>query len=128
MGVTTYAGCNPTHPTAIMHIKGQDDYSPYAIESSFARSPEDVTDYWKSYNNCSTTEAITIADTNGDGVGGIREVYSDCDDGVEVELITLENFGHSWPSTESTSSKGSGGSDLEASSFIWNFLKRQQRE
>ena len=58
-------------------------------------------------------------DSNGDGYSWYSEISTSCQDGVSTNFTYLENFGHSWPASDSD--KG-GGEDIDGATFIWEFL------
>ena len=53
------------------------------------------------------------------GLSLFAEISTNCQEEVSLNFTYLENFGHSWPTSESD--KG-GGADIEGASFIWEFL------
>ena len=111
--------CNPQRPIPVIHIHGINDDSIPVQGSDYVTPLQDVSSYLSSINNCAQNSVVDGEDTNEDGYAWYSEISSDCNDNVSVNFTYLENFGHNWPSTES--SKG-GGADIDGASFIWEFL------
>ena len=113
----TYNGCSPDHPTAVMQIHGANDaVIPFDGAYGFRSIPESI-EFWTQYNNCDPVpETFSIQDNNNDGYGGgYHEIYSDCQNAVNVELYLLEDFGHEWPGVDD---------DISAASTIWSFFSK----
>ena len=119
MSPDDYQICNPQRPIPVIHIHGINDDSIPVQGSDYVTPLQDVSSYLSSINNCAQNSVVDGEDTNEDGYAWYSEISSDCNDNVTVNFTYLENFGHNWPSTES--SKG-GGADIDAASFIWEFL------
>jgi len=123
----THDNCSPSHSTSVAHIYGLADVASIATDVN-SKSPVEVFNFWSNYNNCTATEQTNITDLNGDGVGGIIDSATGCASDTNIQLYKLENFGHEWPSTDSSSEKSGdksgGGSDIDAGEVIWDFLKQ----
>lgn len=119
MSPDDYQICNPQRPIPVIHIHGINDDSIPVQGSDYVTPLQDVSSYLSSINNCAQNSVVDGEDTNEDGYAWYSEISSACNDNVTVNFTYLENFGHNWPSTES--SKG-GGADIDAASFIWEFL------
>ena len=119
MSPDDYQICNPQRPIPVIHIHGINDDSIPVQGSDYVTPLQDVSSYLSSINNCAQNSVVDGEDTNEDGYAWYSEISSDCNDNVTVNFTYLENFGHNWPSTES--SKGSG-ADIDGASFIWEFL------
>ena len=119
MSPDDYQICNPQRPIPVIHIHGINDDSIPVQGSDYVTPLQDVSSYLSSINNCAQNSVVDGEDTNEDGYAWYSEISSDCNDNVIVNFTYLENFGHNWPSTES--SKGSG-ADIDGASFIWEFL------
>ena len=119
MSPDDYQICNPQRPIPVIHIHGINDDSIPVQGSDYVTPLQDVSSYLSSINNCAQNSVVDGEDTNEDGYAWYSEISSDCNDNVTVNFTYLENFGHNWPSTES--SKG-GGADIDGASFIWEFL------
>ena len=119
MSPDDYQICNPQRPIPVIHIHGINDDSIPVQGSDYVTPLQDVSSYLSSINNCAQNSVVDGEDTNEDGYAWYSEISSDCNDNVTVNFTYLENFGHNWPSNES--SKG-GGADIDGASFIWEFL------
>ncbi len=119
MSPDDYQICNPQRPIPVIHIHGTSDDSIPIQGNDYVTPLQQVSSYLSSLNNCSQNSIINGEDTNEDGYAWYSEISSNCNQGVNVNFTYLENFGHSWPSTES--GKG-GGADIDGASFIWEFL------
>ena len=119
MSPDDYQICNPQRPIPIIHIHGINDDSIPIQGSDYVTPLEDVSSFLSMINNCTQSSIIDGEDINEDGYAWYSEISYDCNEGVTVNFTYLENFGHNWPSLES--SKGSG-ADIDGASFIWEFL------
>ena len=119
MSPDDYQICNPQRPIPIIHIHGINDDSIPIQGSDYVTPLEDVSSFLSMINNCTQSSIIDGEDINEDGYAWYSEISYDCNEGVSVNFTYLENFGHNWPSLES--SKGSG-ADIDGASFIWEFL------
>tara|TARA_B100000212_G_scaffold84471_1_gene61370 strand:- start:1572 stop:2828 length:1257 start_codon:yes stop_codon:yes gene_type:complete len=114
-----YESCAPERPLPIIHLHGLDDSAIPVQGSDYVTPLQLVSNYWSSFNLCSESIIIDGDDSNGDGYSWYSEISTNCQEGVSLNFTYLENFGHSWPTSESN--KG-GGADIEGASFIWEFL------
>ena len=119
MSPDDYQICNPQRPIPVIHIHGTSDDSIPIQGNDYVTPLQQVSSYLSSLNDCSQNSIINGEDTNEDGYAWYSEISSNCNQGVIVNFTYLDNFGHSWPSTES--GKG-GGADIDGASFIWEFL------
>lgn len=119
MSPDDYQICNPQRPIPIIHIHGINDDSIPIQGSDYVTPLEDVSSFLSMINNCTQSSIIDGEDINEDGYAWYSEISYDCNEGASVNFTYLENFGHNWPSLES--SKGSG-ADIDGASFIWEFL------
>ena len=119
MSPDDYQICNPQRSIPIIHIHGINDDSIPIQGSDYVTPLEDVSSFLSMINNCTQSSIIDGEDINEDGYAWYSEISYDCNEGVTVNFTYLENFGHNWPSLES--SKGSG-ADIDGASFIWEFL------
>ena len=92
----------PTEPVSVIAIHGREDEAvPYDggfSDGTFGSGRVDVAvadsiAFWREYNNCSTEPEITTANNL------VYERSTCTPEGVEVVLITIEDGGHTWPST-----------------------------
>lgn len=105
--------CEPTRPLSIMQIHGtEDELVDYSGVSN-------VITKWISHNNTDTTPIesdIPNIDVN-DGSTVKRFVYSNGNNGTEVQHLKITGGKHKWPGYE-------GNMDINASEEVWNFVKR----
>jgi len=128
--------CEPERPISILFMSGTDDpLMPYeGGEVHFYRqelgevlSTQDTVSFWSGANGCDPapeTELLPDLDP-GDGTRIRLDAYSDCDDGVQVLLYTVQGGGHSWPGGSQylpRSVIGRVSRDLHANEAIWEFF------
>jgi hypothetical protein len=92
----------------------------------FGTAPETPA-FWVDQNNChGDTIIIELPDVNpNDGSTVTRIDYTGCDDNTEVLFYRINNGGHGWPGgSPSFPFIGNTNYDINASSEIWNFFKR----
>ncbi len=81
---------------------------------------------WIGWNGCrDAAKKSAEPDRAGDGTSILREVYSDCENGGEVDRI--ENGGHTWPGGKQylpVFVVGKTTRNLDASEAIWEFFRR----
>lgn len=83
--------------------------------------------FWVDQNNCSGDTIVTeLPDVYpNDGSTVTRIQYTGCDDNTEVLFYRIEGGGHGWPGeSPSLPQIGDTNNDMNASSEIWNFFKR----
>jgi len=110
--------CNPTHPTPVMEIHGTAD-STVPFNSIISGL-----EYWRDYNNCSSTADTTVIPdlVLGDWSTVEHIIYTNGDNGVTTELFKVIGGGHTWPG--SNFSSGVTNYDINASLEIWKFFSR----
>ena len=72
-------------------------------------------------HNCVSDASLLLAD------GKVRGVqYSNCTDGAEVVLYTVEGGGHTWPGGEPLPEwlTGITSQDIDATQMMWDFFTR----
>lgn len=94
VGGVQFVPCNPLSTTSVMHIHGLADTTmPAAGETradgTVVRPLDDVIADWRRVLGC---EPATESK-----VDGVRRSTASCVDGRSVDLITLDTFGHEWP-------------------------------
>lgn len=116
--------CTPQHPTPVMEIHGTADGTVPYLGNTTMKPIEDVIDYWVDYNNTNTSAILSdIADINAfDGSTVEHYLYSNGDNGVEVELYKVINGGHTWPGAPIN--VGITNHDIDASVKIWEFFAK----
>ena len=114
-----YESCDPQRSLPIIHIHGIDDSWIPVQGSDYVTPLQLVSNYWSSFNSCTENIVADGEDSNGDGYSWYSEISTGCQDGVNVNFTYLENFGHSWPASDSNKA---GGADIDGALFIWEFL------
>jgi polyhydroxybutyrate depolymerase len=126
----------PTRAMPVIHLHGtQDEFVPYqggAGSRSFAQteffSVTETVEFWATYNECDFPPTIDDIHGNDDGTHVRRSVYPNGRDGSEVQLVTIEGAGHTWPGHPSKHVfLGRTTSQIDANEVIWEFLQRFQR-
>jgi len=120
----TYNNSNPQHPTPILQMHGTSDGTVPYNGTAWSKSIDEVLQYWMGYNNCNTAPTITsLPDIDpNDGSTVEHVVYSDGDNGVNVEHYKITGGGHTWPGN---AFGGAGtNNDIDASVEIWKFFSR----
>jgi polyhydroxybutyrate depolymerase len=124
MNVGQFESCSCEHPMAIMEIHGTADASvPY--NGSYLFEPiEDVVNYWVVFNGCNTSPQVTdmpdLDPTDGSTVK--HYLYTDGNQGIEVEHYKVINGTHTWPGSQYDI--GGTNYDINASIEIWKFLSK----
>jgi polyhydroxybutyrate depolymerase len=105
------AVCEGSHTSeravSILHIHGLgDELVPYDT-GSFGMPPvEETIAYWAEFNHCEDPPLVEVSDTI------THMSYSQCRDGADIELYTIEALGHKVPTKE-----------LPAAKIIWDFFE-----
>ncbi len=132
-GTNNYDDCNPSKPISVMHIHGlQDDHVLFEGgcgpkcridgETEFVSVPETI-EGWIGKNNCKKDPERILKNDKG-----YCELYSQCDDGTQVELCVAEDGGHSWPGAKLSPNKPESNRPSQAFSAtdeVWNFFEAQ---
>ena len=136
-GTDNYDLCVPKKPISILHIHAQDDthvlFNGGAGPDAF-RDMTKVTDFtsvpktisrWVERNNCNNNPKRAL-----EKEGVYCDLYSDCDEGVEVMLCVTEIGGHSWPGGEKPQRKKAPtpSNAISATDEIWEFFKNQSNK
>ena len=141
MPVNLASSCRPARSVSILFINGTDDpLVPWeGGEVRFGHQrlgkilsvPETVST-WVRHDACpSLSEQTKAPDTDPyDGTRIRKDVYSPCDDGVEIVFVTVEGGGHTWPGGYQYADErivGKTSEDIDACKVIWDFFKRHRR-
>ena len=114
------AACDPSHPVAIMHIHGQDDwFISYRAQWDWKewdtvgtmRDIPGLIDFWRETYRCQRSDSPP-------STSGLHTVHSDCDGDVRVELHALQGVEHEWPAEVE---------GRPTAEVIWDFLKAFRR-
>ena len=123
--------CTPAAPLSVIAFHGTADQHvlyeggvPVKTRDPHPRTDSAVRDtmaFWSAFNGCSAHAAESEAEVSTD-------VWSNCRAGTEVELNTLEGFGHAWPGGHRGSPWGDDPTAaIEASEVMWQFFSRHSR-
>jgi polyhydroxybutyrate depolymerase len=129
--------CAPTRPVSILEIQGTEDpLVPYeggeitGPNGGQTLSATDSAARWAKLDRCGQPRYVPIF-TGSAGATTIRgTTYDDCRDGSQVQLLTVEHGGHTWPGGEQYLPVGIIGrtSDLiDASQEMWTFFDKHPR-
>jgi len=116
----------PGRPLSALLMHGTaDGLVPYTGVPGLITAAPATASYWASRNNCSPDSIVTdLPDIVANDNSTVTLIeYVDCDDDTEVLLYRINNGGHGWPGT-GPNVFGPTNMDINASSEIWNFFKR----
>ena len=116
MSKQTYESCNPEHPTPVLQIHGTlDGTVPFDGNSAIGMEPiERVMTYWQEYNSCNIDPIISVTDFFELGSSVEHWQYSNCLNGIQVELYKIGGMWHTWPQEDRFG--------ISASQTIWDFF------
>lgn len=120
----TFNNSFPSHPTPILQMHGTADGTVPYTGTSWSKSIDDVLEYWRDFNFCSTSPIITPLPDLDPNDGSTVEllVFGNGEHGVSVEHYKITGGGHTWPGS---AFGGTGtNNDINASAEIWNFFSR----
>ena len=112
--------CLPSRSVPALHFHGTADVvAPYNSAGGFSTmSVPDMFALWSQKSSCTGSPAPTFASA------GVRcEAYTSCAEDAEVELCTIEGFGHCWPGFVGCATN-SPGAVIDASETMFDFLLR----
>jgi polyhydroxybutyrate depolymerase len=125
--------CALKAPVSVLAINGTaDPLVPYdggevGHHRGHVHSAMDSTAYFARREGCGvarTSEAMADTDP-GDDTRSERTRYTDCPRGIAVDLITVENGGHTWPGAAQYLPRfaiGATSRDFDGSRYIWEFF------
>lgn len=130
-GTNNFDGCNPSKPISIMHIHGLEDQhvlfnggcGPDCMiksETEFTSVPDTISG-WVKRNNCNKDPQRVLDKENA-----YCDLYTGCDNNVQVKLCVAKDGGHSWPGTEKAPNpleKSKPSQAILATDEIWDFFK-----
>ena len=123
MEIGVFTTCKPTYPVGVLSIHGtKDDYNGITFGGKiYYPSINDVNQFWVSHNDLNTIPKVIQLPDLAEYDGSTVEHYIwNNDDYIAVEHYKIINGGHDWPGSW-------GNMDIDASSIIWNFVKRFSR-
>ena len=113
MWIETRNDCEPSHPTAVVHIHGTRDSSrPYDGYEGYMLSVEAGLDYWAEQNGITDDATMTSFESGSRTVERYR--YEGGDGDVSMTIYKVLRGQHDWLSIED------GG--VETDRLIWDFL------
>jgi polyhydroxybutyrate depolymerase len=134
--IATVAGamnvdCKPTVPLSVIAFHGTADqhvlYDGGVPTKTIDRHPRVDTPvrqtiaFWTRFDACQAYTTDTVAEVT-------TELWSQCASGTEVELNTLDGFGHAWPGGHKGSPLGDiPNASIDASEVMWEFFSRHTR-
>ena len=116
--------CNPQHPMPVMEIHGTSDgVVPYLGNVNMA-STASVLNYWVNTNVCDVVPVETaVPDINiTDGCTATHFIYSNGNNGVDVEHYRINGGSHTWPGAPFAIAGTNY--DIDASEKIWIFFSQ----
>ncbi len=116
--------CLPQHSMPVMQIHGTaDGVVPYNGNVTMLAIPDVIT-YWSNNNGCDPTPVETAVQDSDpfDGCTATHFLYSNPNDGIDVELYRVNGGGHTWPGASVTI--GVTNQDFNASKEIWRFFSK----
>lgn len=129
----TSAPCEPERPVPVMQIHGTDDpcwtfeTSSRACLGSTGRisGALESVEGWARINGCTDFVEEPISDVKPDATAVQTAIWSACDGGVEVSLLTVHGGGHTWPNGDPGLGRVVGEISTEIdSSTIWEFMSQ----
>jgi polyhydroxybutyrate depolymerase len=125
MNYSQSLSCSPQHPIPVMQIHGTADATvPYNGILNYMDSISKVLRYWVNFNNCDVIPTVTqVPNTNlTDGSTAEHFIYSNGNNGVEVEHFKVIGGGHTWPGSPFII--GVTNQDFNACKEIWRFFSK----
>lgn len=126
-----FGTCEPSRPVPVIVFHGTaDTVVPYGGGRSGGFDLPDIqqwTQDWAMRNSCDLRAREIDAPDSVD-YAGIN--YTDCSDGAEVILYTIEDGGHTWPGggVQPEFFVGTVSRDISASEFMWLFFSQYRQE
>jgi len=121
--------CRPSRPVPAMFIVGTDDPALARLNERFAIVPARSGLAWAEFSDCAPVPDSAVIDSVGDGMRTVAVTYSDCPRGGEVEYLSVEGGGHTWPGGPQylpSPLVGPTTRDFDATSTLWDFLQRHE--
>jgi polyhydroxybutyrate depolymerase len=125
--MTALDRCRPSRPVPVLVIHGSADRNlpieggvgAKALAAHDVRSLASAVDFWRRHDGCGENAQSEVD-------GAVRRTrYPSCSGGSEVELVTIEGGGHSWPGGDRLARFLDPPSpSLDATADIWRFFAR----
>ena len=125
--MTALDRCRPSRPVAVLVVHGSADRNlpldggvgakAFAVHD--VRSVAAAVEFWRRHDGCGETARNEV-------VGAVRRTtYGSCQAGSEVELVTIDDGGHSWPGGDRLARFLDPPSPaLDATAEVWRFFAR----
>lgn len=129
-GTDNYDACHPQMPISIMHIHAKDDDhvlfeggcgpSCRSRETEFTSVAETIS-RWVTRNHCNKKPKRVM-----EKEGVYCDLYTECDNNVQVKLCVTENGGHSWPGGAKVprDNAATPSQAISAVDEIWDFFNK----
>jgi len=120
--------CYPERPVSVLAIHGTEDHViPYDGDYSYGdqRDTEAVHVWVKAWSKRNGCDVDPLTEEPNPTI--LIETWTNCHEGVEVVLITIEGGGHTWPTTRYGTDFGETILYLDATDEIWEFFKNHPR-
>jgi polyhydroxybutyrate depolymerase len=125
--MTALDRCRPSRPVPVLVIHGSADLNlpieggvgAKALAAHEVRSLASAVDFWRRHDGCGENAQSEVD-------GAVRRTrYPSCSGGSEVELVTIEGGGHSWPGGDRLARFLDPPSpSLDATAEVWRFFAR----
>jgi polyhydroxybutyrate depolymerase len=120
-GTEVVTPCAPTRPVSVLHIHARNDPRLAYLRGRFGSpSIPALNRIWRRRDRCADSQTITI------GVG-VTLARAPCSRHTSVELLTGDNFGHTWPGAMPPYSSDAP-STFSATDAIGHFLHAREHE
>ncbi len=116
------SSCAPSRPVPIVAFHGQaDNTNPYGGGggTTWLYSVPVAQQRWSRLDGCTAGPATTTVSTHV-----TRTVDSSCTNGVEVQLYTISNGGHTWPDSPIDNGNGTVTDEISADNLMWTFFQQ----
>lgn len=122
MNANQSLSCNSQHPMPVMEIHGTSDATVPYNGNSYMSSIPNAMSYWVNFNQCTVTPQITAVPNTSttDGCTAEHYLYSNGNNGVDVEHYKIISGAHTWPGAPVAF--GVTNYDIDASTKIWQFF------
>jgi polyhydroxybutyrate depolymerase len=124
MSDTTYANCNPLHPTPVLQIHGTaDPVVLYSGGPSTGPSVPDMLTKYQQFYGCDPTPVVTPMPNPNLTDLSYPELHSYVNGTVDLKHIKIYGGGHQWPGIATVvGGAGTINMDFYSPQLIWNFL------
>lgn len=124
MSDTTYANCNPLHPTPVLQIHGTaDPVVLYSGGPSTGPSVPDMLTKYQQFYGCDPAPVVTPMPNPNLTDLSYPELHSYINGTVDLKHIKIYGGGHQWPGIATVvGGAGTINMDFYSPQLIWNFL------